>query len=94
MAATVPMSIRIDQNLKDRLAKLASQQKRSAHSLASQAIEKLVDDQEKLQAWNQSCVDSFNEYKSTGLHVTHEEVEKWMDSWGSNDELPPPQCHP
>ena len=94
MAATVPMSIRIDQNLKDRLAKLASQQKRSAHSLASQAIEKLVDDQEKLQAWNQSCVDSFNEYKSTGLHVTQEEVEKWMDSWGSNDELPPPQCHP
>ena len=94
MAATVPMSIRIDQSLKDRLTKIASLQKRSAHSLATQAVEKFVQEQEKLQAWNQSCVDSFNEYKNTGLHVTQDEVDKWMDSWDSDHELPPPQCHP
>ena len=93
MAATVPMSIRIDQSLKDRLNKIASLQNRSPHSLATQAVEKLVDEQEKLQAWNQSCMDSFNEYKTTGLHVTQDEVEKWMDSWGSDNELAPPQCH-
>ena len=93
MAATVPLSIRIDQSLKDRLNKIAHLQKRSAHSLASQAVEKLVEEHEKLQAWNQSCVDSFNEYKETGLHVTQDEVEKWMDSWGSENELPPPKCH-
>ena len=93
MAATVPLSIRIDQSLKDRLNKIARLQKRSAHSLASQAVEKLVEEHEKLQAWNQSCVDSFNEYKETGLHVTQDEVEKWMDSWGSENELPPPKCH-
>ena len=94
MAATVPLSIRIDQSLKDRLNKIARLQKRSAHSLASQAVEKLVEEHEKLQAWNQSCVDSFNEYKTTGLHVTQDEVDKWMDSWGSENELPPLQCHP
>ena len=93
MATTVPMSIRIDQGLKDRLTKLANLQKRSAHSLATQAVEKLVHEQEKLQAWNQSCLDSFNEFKTTGLHVTQDEVEKWMDSWGSEKELPPPKCH-
>ena len=93
MGATVPMSIRIDQSLKDRLTKIANQQNRSAHSLATQAVEKLVEEQEKLQAWNQSRLDSFNEYKTTGLHVTQDEVEKWMDSWGSDTELPAPQCH-
>ena len=93
MAATVPMSIRIDQSLKDRLSKIASLQKRSAHSLATEALEKLVREQEILQAWNQSCVDSFNEYEATGLHVTQDEVERWMDSWGSDSELPVPQCH-
>ena len=93
MAATVPMSIRIDQSLKDRLVKLATLQKRSAHSLATQAVENLVQEQEKVQAWNQSCIDSFTEYNTTGLHVSHDEVEKWMDSWGSDKELPPPKCH-
>ena len=93
MTATVPMSIRIDASLKARLDKIASSQRRSAHSLATQAVTQLIEEHEKVQAWNQSCVDSFNEYKETGLHVTGDEVEKWMDSWGTENELPPPQYH-
>ena len=43
--------------------------------------------------WNASCFDSLNEYKKTGLHVTQLEVEKWMDSLGTDSELPQPVCH-
>jgi predicted transcriptional regulator len=93
MAATVPMSIRIDSGVKDRLNRIAQSQKRSAHALASEAVTQLVEAQEKLLAWNQSCIDSFDEYKETSLHVTSEEVDRWMDSWGTENELPPPQCH-
>ena len=44
-------------------------------------------------AWNLSCLDSFSEYKETELHVNQLEVEKWMDSWGTDTELPQPACH-
>jgi predicted transcriptional regulator len=44
-------------------------------------------------AWNLSCLDSFSEYKETELHVNQLEVEKWMDSWGTDTELQQPACH-
>lgn len=34
-----------------------------------------------------------DEFQATGLHVTAEEVDKWLASWGTDDELPPPECH-
>lgn len=30
------------------------------------------------------------EFQATGLHVTAEEVEKWLASWGTDNELPAP----
>lgn len=94
-ATTVPMSIRIDANTKQRLNEIALRQKRTAHAhaLATEAIYALIEQKEREYAFNQSCIDSYNEYKETGLHVTHDEVSAWMDSWGTENELPRPLCH-
>jgi predicted transcriptional regulator len=27
-----------------------------------------------------------------GRGVPHEEVRRWLDSWGTEEELPPPKC--
>ncbi len=27
-----------------------------------------------------------------GRLIPHEDVKAWLESWGSDDELPPPQC--
>jgi predicted transcriptional regulator len=35
---------------------------------------------------------AWRHYQETGLHVTGEEVMKWVASWGTTDELPPPEC--
>jgi predicted transcriptional regulator len=91
--ATAPMSLRIDVSKKERLGRIASRQKRSSHSLAVEALDLFIEKKEAEERWNQSCVASLNEYLETGLHVTEDEVNKWMDSWGTNNELPPPQCH-
>jgi hypothetical protein len=40
--------------------------------------------QETLQAWEH--------YVATGLHATAGEVEKWLTSWGTNNELLAPNC--
>lgn len=52
-----------------------------------------VSEKEVEERWNQSCIESLNDYLETGLHVTEKEVIQWMDSWGTVNELPPPQCH-
>ena len=41
--------------------------------------------QELLAAWE--------EYQVTGLHVTQKEMLAWLDSWGTENELQPPECH-
>lgn len=92
-ATTVPMSIRIEASARQKLKEIAVRQKRSAHSLATEAIITLIAQKEQEYAFNQSCVDSYNHYKETGLHVTHDEIISWMESLFTDNELPPPACH-
>lgn len=87
------MSIRLEASAKERLKLIAERQKRSPHALATEAINQMIAEKEQEHAFNQSCIDSFNHFQETGLHVTHEEVMTWMDSWGTENELPPPECH-
>lgn len=91
--ATAPMSLLIDVSKKERLARIATRLKRSSHSLAVEAIDAFIEKKEAEERWNQSCIASLNDYLETGLHVTEEEVTQWMDSWGTANEFPPPQCH-
>ncbi len=92
-AVTAPMSLRIDLSARERLQKLAERHKRSSHALATEAIYEMITKREREDAFNQSCIDSYNHYKETGLHATQEEVMAWMDSWGTDHELPAPVCH-
>lgn len=92
-SSTVPMSIRLDAQARERLRSLAERQKRSAHALAAEAIHQFIDEKEREHDFNQSCIDSYNHYKETGLHLTHEEVSQWMDSLFTEDEQTLPACH-
>ena len=91
--ATVPMSIRLEPGARQKLKEIAARQKRTAHSLATEAITALIEQKEREYAFNQSCMASYNEYKETGLHVTHDEIVPWLESLFTDDELPPPACH-
>ncbi len=92
-ATTVPMSIRIEASAKQRLNEIALRQKRTVHALATEAIYALIEQKEREYSFNQSCIDSYNQYKEKGLHATHDEVSAWMESWGTENELPTPLCH-
>ncbi|MFZ4540107.1 CopG family ribbon-helix-helix protein [Propionivibrio sp.] len=92
-ATTVPMSIRLEPSARQKLKEIAARQKRTAHALATEAITTLIEQKEREYAFNQSCIDSYNQYKETGLHVTHEEIVPWLESLFTDDELPPPACH-
>ena len=40
-----------------------------------------------------AAIEADKEFKETGLHVTLDELNIWMESWGTDNELPFPICH-
>lgn len=88
-----PTSLELDDDLKERVEQLASVRRRSPNWVMREAIEQYVEREEKREALRQDTLGAWEEFRTTGLHATAEEVEKWLASWGSEKELPPPQCH-
>jgi predicted transcriptional regulator len=56
--------------------------------LAADAIAAYLDEQEQhLERVREGLADA-----QAGRVVSHEEVDRWLGSWGTEDELPPPKC--
>lgn len=86
-------SIKLEDELKSRVQHLAAARRRSSHWIMREAIEQYVAREEKREALRQDTVKAWEEFQATGLHATAEEVEKWLSSWGAENELPAPVCH-
>ena len=92
-AATRPVAIKIDQDTRDRVKRLAEARHRTSHWVMREAINQYVEREEKREAFGQDAINSWNEYRETGLHVTDEEVVAWLDTWGEENEKAAPICH-
>lgn len=87
------LSIRLPAELRSRLHSLAEVRQRSANALLVQAVASFVEREEKREAIRQECIEAHEEYMRTGLHLTGEEVDAWVDQLlqGNNAEMP--KCH-
>lgn len=88
-----PTSIKLDDDLKGRIQHLAEARRRSAHWLMREAVEQYVEREEKRESFRQDTLRAWEDYQATGLHATADEVEKWLASWGKDNEVPAPTCH-
>jgi predicted transcriptional regulator len=88
-----PTSIKLDDDLKGRVEHLAAARRRSSHWIMREAIAQYVEREEKRERLRQDTLQAWEEFQATGLHATAGEVEKWLSSWGTEDELPAPECH-
>lgn len=93
VAATRPIAIKIDQDTRDRVKRLAEARHRTPHWVMREAISQYVEREEKREAFRQGAIDAWNEYRETGLHVTGEEVIAWLDTWGEENEKNALKCH-
>lgn len=89
---TTATSIKLDEELKGRVRHLAEARRRSAHWIMREAIAQYVDREEKREALRQDTLRAWEEFQQGGLHAPAEEVDRWLASWGSDDELPAPSC--
>lgn len=87
------VSVKLDDELKGRVQKLASARRRSAHWIMREAIEQYVAREEARERFRQEALASWAEYQTTGLHLTGDEVQAWLGTWGTETESEMPACH-
>lgn len=87
------VSVKLDPDLRARIENLAKARQRSAHWVMREAISGYVDREEKREAFRQDAFKAWEAFQETGLHASAAEVDTWLASWGTEQELPAPPCH-
>lgn len=90
---SAPVSVRLSTDLRLRLGKLAEVRQKSANSLLVQAVTNFVEREEKREAIRQECITAHEEFLRTGLHLTGEEVDAWVDQLLQGNVTDMPKCH-
>ncbi|GLS17742.1 putative antitoxin ParD2 [Labrys miyagiensis] len=85
--STVPFSLRLNPDVKERLDTEAKRIDRSSSWLATQAIEAMLDARTaKEEAIRLALIEA-----EKGEFISSEAMHRWIDSWGTENELPEPE---
>lgn len=87
MDDSTTITIRVAKTMKDRLENLARETRRSRSSLAAQGIGAFVELEEQQIEGVKRALASIDR----GLGVAHDDVEAWVASWDTDDELSTPK---
>lgn len=90
---TTATSVKLDDELKDRIQHLAESRRRSAHWIMREAITQYVEREEKREAYLRDAQNAWDEFQRTGLHLTMEEADKWLAQLAAGNDVEPPECH-
>jgi len=86
-------SVKIDDELKNRVQRLANVRRRSAHWIMREAIRDYVEREEKHEAFKQDALDAWTAYQSNGQHLTLEEADAWLAKLEAGEDAELPECH-
>ncbi len=86
-------SVKLDDNLKNRIQHLADTRQRSAHWIMREAIRDYVERGEKQEAFKQDALHAWEAYQENGLHLTLEEADAWLAKLEAGEDARLPKCH-
>jgi predicted transcriptional regulator len=92
MAASA-VSLQLDPAIQERVERLAEARHRTKESVLCEAVEDYVTRAEKREEFRQNALAASEHYRTTGLHLTQEEVEEWMLKFEAGEDAPMPECH-
>ena len=81
---SVPFSMRMDTEIKARLESEAMRKDRSAGYIVQKAVERYL---EHMDLFREEMVAEADK----GVFISEEAMNKWMESWDTGNELPPPE---
>jgi len=87
MANSGTLTIRLPEDQIRRLEELAETTRRSSSALAAEAVANYL----KYQKWKAGAIEEGLEDLRAGRVISHDRVVQWLDSWGTENELPPPE---
>lgn len=93
VAAIRPVAIKIDEGIKARIKRLAEARHRTSHWLMREAITQYVEREERRESLRQDTLRAWEDYRTTGRHVTAEEADAWLARLEQGDDAEPPECH-
>jgi len=95
MAATIarPMSVKLDPDTRARLEHLAQSRRRTPHWMLREAVAQYVEREEKRENLKQETLKAWDEYQTSGLHVTAGEADAWLAQLSDGNDIDPPECH-
>jgi predicted transcriptional regulator len=93
MSSSPTTSLKLDAELKERIQRLATARRRSAHWVMREAVEQYVDREEKREQFRRDALTAWNDYQATGLHATAEEADAWLAKLEDGEDAEPPECH-
>ena len=92
-AAIRPVAIKIDEEIRARVKRLADARHRTSHWLMREAITQYVEREELREAFRQDTLRAWEEYRNTGLYVTADEADAWLGELEHGNDIEPPECH-
>ncbi|MBF0138088.1 MAG: CopG family ribbon-helix-helix protein [Magnetococcus sp. DMHC-1] len=87
MSGNASLTLMLDSDLKDRLEQLAINTQRNVSCLAEEAIKGYVDQNIWIMQETKKAVEQADQ---GGPFVSHDDMRKWLESWGTKDEIPAP----
>ncbi len=86
-------TLKLDNQLKDRVQRLAQSRRRSAHWIMREAVEEYVTREEKREQFRQDALEAWNHYQGSSLHLTSEEADAWLAKLEAGENAEAPECH-
>lgn len=84
--ATTQFSMRLPEDLKNSLQEISKISHRSQSQIATKAIAEYVEKNK----WKMEAINKAIKEADKGIFISHEKIDNWLDSWGSENELSSP----
>ena len=87
------LSLKLDFATEARLRRLAETRARPTDRLMRDAIDQYLEREESREQAIRDALAAGDEYRATGLHVTAEEADAWLERLENGEDCEPPQPH-
>ncbi len=86
-------AVRLTPEEHQEIVRLAESKQRKPHWIMKEALRQYIDREALAEQLRLSTLASWEEFSATGTHITEDEANAWLDTWGTKHEAKPPKCH-
>lgn len=79
-------AVKLDDETYERLKSLGELRRRSPHWLMKEAIRQFLDREEEAEQVRRDTLERLANYEASGKAVSHDAVDAWLETWGTDRE--------